>query len=220
MDISTPEAVSPRGAAQLGRPKKFTQSSASPARKSGRWLAGVLLAVVAIGLGFCFWTLSRQLAPQIITSSATEEETNPALAPQKSIAVLPFEGVGEDKQKAFLADGAQDDILSALAKVADLKVISGTSVSSYAPRTPRNLSEIADALGVAYVVEGSVQQIGTTVHITAQLNEARTNARLWSQSYERDLSEVFAIQTEIVQQIISRLNVTVSPKEQAAIAER
>jgi TolB-like protein/Tfp pilus assembly protein PilF len=220
MDISTPEVVSPRNPAQLGRPKKNAASSLSQDRKSRRWLAGAFLAVVAIGLGFCFWTLSRQLAPQIITSPAAEEETNPALAPQKSIAVLPFEGVGEDKQKAFLADGAQDDILSALAKIADLKVISGTSVSSYAPGAPRNLSEIADALGVAYLVEGSVQQIGTTVHITARLSEARTNARLWSQSYERDLSEVFAIQTEIVQRIISQLDVTVSAKEQMAIAER
>ena len=183
-------------------------------------LASILLAVVAVGLGFCFWTLSRQLAPQIITSPAALEESNPALTPQKSIAVLPFEDVGQDKQKAFLADGAQDDILSALAKIADLKVISGTSLSSYTPGAARNLSEIADALGVAYVVEGSVQQIGTTVHITAQLSEARTSARLWSQSYERDLSQVFAIQSEIVQRIISRLNVTVSRKEQATIAER
>ena len=220
MDISTPEAVRPRAATQLGRPKNFAPGSASPERKSGRWLAGLLLAVVAIGLGFCFWTLSRQLAPQIITSPAALEESNPALTPQKSIAVLPFEDISQDKQKAFLADGAQDDILSALAKIADLKVISGTSVSSYTPGAARNLSEIADALGVTYVVEGSVQQVGTTVHITAQLSEARTNARIWSQSYERDLSEVFAIQSEIVQRIISRLSVTVSPKEQGAIAER
>src|SRR5207237_7441513 len=135
-------------------------------------------------------------APQTVTAPGATEHSNPALSTPQSIAVLPCAYISQHKQKTCLADGSQDDILSALAKIADLKVISGTSVSSYTPGAARNLSEIADALGVTYVVEGSVQQVGTTVHITAQLSEARTNARIWSQSYERGLSEVFAIQSE------------------------
>jgi serine/threonine-protein kinase len=171
-------------------------------------------------MGLGFWSLSRQLAPQLISSPASAEDGNATLLAEKSVAVLPFENLSEDKESAFLADGVQGDILTALSKIADLKVISRTSVNSYAAGTARNLREIAESLGVAYVLEGSVRQAGKKVRITAQLTDARTDTRLWAETYERDSGEVFAIQSEIVQRTISQLRANVSEKEKAAIAER
>jgi TolB-like protein/Tfp pilus assembly protein PilF len=188
--------------------------------KNNRILTVALLVAVAIALGLGFWNLSRQLAPQLITSSTSKEQTSASLLPEKSVAVLPFENLSDDNENAFLADGVQGDILSALSKVADLKVIGRTSVNSYAAGGARNLHEIAETLGVAYVLEGTVGQTHGKVRITAQLTDARTQNRLWAETYERDLGEVFAIQSEIVQRTISQLRANVSEKEKAAIAER
>jgi TolB-like protein/Tfp pilus assembly protein PilF len=171
-------------------------------------------------LGLGFWNLSRQLAPQLITSSTSKEESSASSLPEKSVAVLPFENLSDDNENSFLADGVQGDILSALSKVADLKVISRTSVNSYAAGGARNLHEIAETLGVAYVLEGTVRQTHGKVRITAQLTDARTQNRLWAETYERDLAEVFAIQSEIVRRTISQLRANVSEKEKVAIAER
>jgi len=131
-----------------------------------------------------------------------------------------LEDFSEDKQHAFLADGVQDDIRTALAKVADLKVINRTSVNTYAAGMRRNLREIAQTLGVAFVLEGSVRQSGEKVRISVRLTDARTGNPAWEESYERDLADVFAIQSDIVQQILSQLQAVVSPKEKAAIDER
>ena len=211
MSSSTAEAAKPVATQQFTRRANSTSS---------RFWRGVALAGIAIGLGFGFWEVSRQLAPQVLSSPASQPETSSALVPQKGIAVLPFADLGDDKQNAFLADGVQDDILTTLSKIADLKVISASSVSSYTPATARNLPEIAEALGIGYVVEGTVRQSGTHVSITAQLTDARTVTRLWNESYERDLGDVFAIQSEIVQRIVSQLQTQVPPKEEAAIHER
>ena len=191
-----------------------------PRHKNNRILTVALLVAVAIALGLGFWNLSRQLAPQLITSSTSKEQTSASLLPEKSVAVLPFENLSDDNENAFLADGVQGDILGALSKVADLKVIGRTSVNSYAAGGARNLREIAETLGVAYVLEGTVGQTHGKVRITAQLTDARTQNRLWAETYQRDLGEVFAIQSEIVQRTISQLRANVSEKEKAAIAER
>ena len=224
MNLYTPEVGNPREPAQLSRetPQQFTSANGSldSRRKSKRLLTAALLVAVTIAMGLGFWNLSRQLAPQLISSPASAEDGNATLLPEKSVAVLPFENLSEDKENAFLADGVQGDILTALSKVADLKVISRTSVNSYAAGTARNLREIAESLGVAHVLEGSVRQADKKVRITAQLTDARTDAHLWAETYERDLGEVFAIQSEIVQRTISDLQATVSSKEKAAIAER
>jgi serine/threonine-protein kinase len=196
------------------------QCKRRPDSSSTRFWRSAALAAIAVGLGFGFWTVSRQLAPQVMSTPAAPPETNSALVPQKSIAVLPFADLSDDKQNAFLADGVQDDILSTLSKIADLKVISPSSVSSYLPGTARNLPEIAAALGVGYVVEGTVRQNGTQIVISAELTDARTLTRLWSESYDRDVGEVFAVQTEIVEQVVSQLQAQVLPKEQATIRER
>ena len=137
--------------------------------------------------------------------------------PEKSIAVLPFENLSEDKSNAFFADGVQDEILTNLAKVADLKVISRTSVMQFRDKGARNLREIAQQLGVAHVLEGSVQRAAGKIRINAQLIDARNDAHLWAQTYDRDLADVFAIQSEIAKTIAEQLQAKLSPKEQAVV---
>jgi len=139
---------------------------------------------------------------------------------EKSIAVLPFENLSENKESAFLAGGVQDEILTDLAKIADLKVISRMSVMKYKSGAERNLREIAKALGVSHVVEGSVQRAGERVRVSAQLIDARNDTHLWAEHYDRDVADVFAVQTEIAQQIANQLQAKLSPAEKAAIAER
>jgi len=131
--------------------------------------------------------------------------------------VLPFENLSEEKANAFFADGVQDEILSDLARVADLKVISRTSTMFYKAGNPRNLRQIAQQLGVAHVVEGSVQRAANRVRVNAQLIDARTDKHLWGQTYDRDLSDVFAIQSEIARTIADQLQAKLSPGEEKAI---
>ena len=140
--------------------------------------------------------------------------------PDKSIAVLPFENLSKDDENAYFAGGVQDEILSDLAKVADVKVISRTSVMLYKAGNPRNLREIGQQLGVANVLEGSVQRAGNRVRVNAQLVDTRTDKHLWAQSYDRDLADVFAIQSEIAQKIAEQLEAKISPREKAAIEEQ
>ncbi len=140
--------------------------------------------------------------------------------PEKSIAVLPFQNLSKDEENAFFAGGVQDEILTDLAKIADLKVISPTSVMEYKSGPERNLREIAKALGVSHVVEGSVQRAGERVRVSAQLIDARNDTHLWAEHYDRDVADVFAVQSEIAQQIADQLKAKLSPAEKAAIAER
>ena len=139
------------------------------------------------------------------------------IVPEKSIAVLPFEYLSNDKQNCFFADGVQDEILSDLAKVADWKVVSRTSVMQYKSGAARNMREIGQQLGVANVVEGSVERFGTHVHISAQLIDARRDHRAWGQTYDRELSDIFAIQSEIAKSIADQLQAKLSPDEKKAI---
>src|SRR6266540_5775646 len=143
-----------------------------------------------------------------------------SLPPEKSIAVLPFENLSKDEENAFFAGGVQDEILTNLAKVADLRVISRTSVMQYKSGIARNLRQIAQQLRVGHVVEGSVQRIGNKMRVSVQLIDARTDTHRWAEHYERDVADVFAIQTEIAQQIADQLQAKLSPAEKAAIAER
>jgi TolB-like protein/Tfp pilus assembly protein PilF len=142
-----------------------------------------------------------------------------ASIPEKSIAVLPFENLSANQETAFFTDGVQDEILTSLAKVADLKVISRTSVMQYKTVRTRNLREIGRQLGVAHVLEGSVQRAANRIRVNAQLIDARTDAHLWAQTYDRDLADVFAIQSEIAQTIADQLQARMSPREKAAIAQ-
>jgi serine/threonine protein kinase/tetratricopeptide (TPR) repeat protein len=140
--------------------------------------------------------------------------------PEKSIAVLPFENLSKDEENAFFAGGVQDEILTDLSKVADLKVISRTSVMKYKSGSERNLRDIARTLGVSHVVEGSVQRAGARVRVNVQLIDARKDAHLWAEHYDRDFSDIFSIQSEIAQRIADQLRAELSPSEKAAIQER
>jgi len=134
---------------------------------------------------------------------------------EKSIAVLPFENLSEEKANANFADGVQDDILTKLAKIADLKVISRTSVMQY--RSGRNIRRIGHALGVLHVLEGTVRRSGGKVHVNAQLVDARTDTHLWAEQYDRDLKDVFTIQSEIVRKVADHLHAKVLAAEKLAI---
>jgi TolB-like protein len=136
------------------------------------------------------------------------------------IAVLPFENLSKDEENAFFAGGVQDEILTDLAKVADLKVISRTSVMKYKSGLQRNLREIAKDLGISHVVEGSVQRAGERVRVNVQLIDAQNDAHLWAEDYDRDVADIFAIQSEIAEQIADQLRAKLSAAEKAAIAER
>ena len=140
--------------------------------------------------------------------------------PEKSVAVLPFRNLTEQKENAFFAVGVQDQILTDLAKVADLKVISRTSVEQYKTDQRRNLREIGELLGVAHVVEGTVQRVGQRVRVSVKLIDTHTDAQLWSESYDRDLVDVFAIQSEIAETIVGQLQAKLLPREKADIEER
>jgi TolB-like protein/class 3 adenylate cyclase/Flp pilus assembly protein TadD len=159
------------------------------------------------------------LAIALVTSSLMFFPTGSAEVPirEKSVAVLPFENFSDEKENAYFADGIQDEILTDLSKVADLKVISRTSVMQYKNAVNRNLREIAQQLGVAHVLEGSVQRTGNRVRVTAQLIDARTDTHLWAERYDRDLADVFAIQSEIAKTIADQLQAKISPSEKAAI---
>ena len=177
----------------------------------------IIAAILLIGIGVS----AIIFAPAILKSLRSTGSERPAGAAvsEKSIAVLPFENLSEDKQNAFFADGIQDEILTNLAKVADLKVISRTSVNQYKAEATRNLREIGQALGVAHVLEGSVQRIASKVRVNAQLIDARNDAHLWAQTYTRDLADAFAIQSEIAEAIAQQLQAHLSPAEKARIAK-
>src|SRR5262249_21434031 len=168
--------------------------------------AVALLLIAALGVGF--WMLRR--------SRGTFERAVEAI-PSKSIAVLPCENLSEEKANAFFADGVQDEILTNLARIADLKVISRMSVMQYKSGVGRNLREIAQQLGVANLVEGTVQRSGNRVRVNAQLIDARTDKQLWGQVYDRNLADVFAIQSEIAKTIADQLQAKLSPSEEKAI---
>jgi TolB-like protein/Tfp pilus assembly protein PilF len=136
----------------------------------------------------------------------------------KSVAVLPFENLSEDKANAYLADGVQDDILTDLTKVADLKVISRRSVAQYRD-TKQSIREIGKALQVAHVLEGSVRKVANQIHVTAQLIDTRNETQTWAEKYDRDIADVFQIQNEISQAIVTQLKAALSPAEKAAIEE-
>jgi serine/threonine protein kinase/tetratricopeptide (TPR) repeat protein len=140
-----------------------------------------------------------------------------APTPEKSVAVLPFENLSNDRDDASFADGIQDDILTKLAKIADLKVISRTSVMQY--RGQHNTRDIGNALGVSHVLEGSVRKTGAWLHINAQLIDTRTDTHVWAEQYDRDLKEVFALQGEVAQKVAERLHAKISAAEKIALEQ-
>ena len=185
--------------------------------KHGVKLGIVNLYTAELGNPHAPHKLSRQAAPtkEPVASSAAVPDV-----PEKSIAVLPFENLSADPENAFFVDGLHDEILSDLARIADLKVISRTSVMQYRTAGSRNLREIASELGVAHILEGSVQRAGNRVRLRAQLIDARTDVHLWAEKFDRPLDDVFAIQSEIAKAVAEQLQAKLSPAEKAAIEQQ
>ena len=188
----------------------------APGRSSSRWLLPAVGVLVLLSLGGGVWWFASRPKP---VRQPAAVQTAPAI-PEKSIAVLPFENLSEEKANAYFADGVQDEILTNLAKIADLKVISRSSVMQYRTGTVRNLREIGKQLGVAHLLEGSVQRAAGKVRVNAQLIDARTDAHLWAQTYDRDLADVFAIQSDIARGIAEQLQAKLAPEEKVRLATR
>jgi len=225
--VGNPE--SPARFATVGR----ATASAASARKrlSPVALAIFVLAVLLLALAI----VSVIFAPAIMrsldkgrsaaasppqTSATTNSSPAPAAGPavpEKSVAILPFANLSANQENAFFTDGVQDQILTELARIADLKVISRTSVLQYKSGAARNLREIGQQLGVAHLLEGSVQRAGNKVRVNAQLIDSRTDAHLWAENYDRPLDDVFAIQSEIAKAIANQLQAKIAPSEKAAM---
>ena len=183
--------------------------SAARKRSTKKWM---LAAAVVLMAAMSFVVLRIGLRARSGGSSLSVSE--------KSIAVLPFENLTAEKENAFFADGVQNEILTNLAKIADLKVISRASVMVYKVGNGRNLREIGQQLGVAHVLEGSVQRAGRKVRVSAQLIDARTDRHVWAETYDRELADVFAIETELAQAIASELQAKLSASEKASVEEK
>ena len=199
--------------------RQFIPASAPAATRHRQVVAAVcILFLAAVAAGWLAYSLKGGGHRAAGDPGATP---GPAVStlPEKSVAVLPFENLSDDKANGFFTDGVQDEILTDLAKVADLKVISRTSVMQYRGNAARNLREIAAQLGVAHVVEGSVQRAGNKVRVNAQLIDTRTDAHVWAEHYDRPLDDVFAIQSEIAQAIADQLRAKISPEEHVAMTQ-
>ena len=205
-------------------PQKFSKQSAtallsdSAPRRDSQFalIAGAALVLVIVGGGL--WFLSRQKGSHSSTSTNSSPSVVAAI-PEKSIAVLPFDNLSQDPNNAFFAEGVQDEILTRLAKVADLKVISRTSTQKY-KSAPENLREIAKQLGVMHIVEGSVQKANDQVRVNVQLLNAMSDAHLWGDTYDRKVTDIFAVESEIAKTIADALQAKLTSSEKTAIAQQ
>jgi TolB-like protein/Tfp pilus assembly protein PilF len=198
-------------------PQKFRQARKSPApvvlEKKGRgWIIAVAVVLVAALIIGAF-LLSRRSAP------VGNRTTIASVIPEKSIAVLPFENLSRDPDNAYFADGIQDEILTRLAKIADLKVISRTSTQHY-KSAPENLPEIARLLGVAHILEGSVQKSGEAVRVNVQLIKAANDSHLWAETFDRKLTDIFSVESEVAKAIAEQLRAKLTGQEEQVIAAK
>src|SRR5262245_52242000 len=192
----------------LKRTEDVDEAAAARRKKRG-WIYVVIAgAVVSIGL----FSLGRYTAAPTQTAAVDNSV--------KSIAVLPFENLSDDKQNTYFADGVQDQILTNLARVADLRVISHTTVRQYMSGEPRNLREIGRQLGVSHDLHGSVQRAGDRLRIAAQLIDARTDSQIWAETYDRTAADLFSIQSELAESIVAQLQAKLSPEQKADIEAR
>src|SRR5947209_13641143 len=179
--------------------------SQSITRRTGRKLDFLIIAVLLLVIAvFAYQRFGPGQKVAVVTL-------------EKSIAVLPFENRSEDKANAYFADGIQDEILTLLSKIADLKVISRTSTLQY-QRKPGNLAEIAKQLGVANILEGSVQKVADQVRVNVQLINAQTDSHLWAESYDRKLTDIFGVESDIAKRIAESLQAKLSGHEEQALA--
>src|SRR5438477_67152 len=189
-----------------------------PGKSSSRKVllgAGVAALIFLALAGWYFGILKRETKPVAAVTKSPQSQV--AAIPEKSIAVLPLENLSEEKENLFFADGIQDELLSNLAKIKDLKVISRTSVMQYKSGIMRNLKEIAQQLGVSNVVEGSVRRSGNHIRVSVQLIDALTDRHIWVQNYDRTLADSITLQDELATEIAAALGATLSPQEKARV---
>jgi TolB-like protein len=203
----------PRGISQAALGPDPAKAHPSEARR--KWtisIALVALCLMALAAAGLFITPNRKVTgPDLMTTGTV---------PAKSIAVLPFETLSESKDDSYFADGVQDEILNNLARIAQLKVISRTSVMQYRDNTKRDLRQIANSLRVANILEGTLRRAANRVRVSVELVEARNDSMIWADSYDRELTDIFAIQSEIAQTIAGKLTATLSPSEQKLIEQK
>lgn len=222
LNLCKDDLGNPRVPQKLRHGKRWQSSGRDRVRpiKPVRFLRTELVTALVLSLaalGFALYIFFRHNSTPVAGNNASL----PAVEPMaKSIAVLPFENLSAEKTNAFFTEGVQDEILNDLAKVADLKVISRTSVKQYQSGAARNLRQIAHELGVAHILEGSVQRAGERVRVSAQLIDARTDTHVWAEHYDREVADVFQIQSEIAEQIVEQLRGKLSPEEKAGLEER
>ena len=216
---STAENNSPSAAAMFSAtPLDDGPAAAAPPSTRATPSKILLIALTLCALGAVYFMWGRRTPTPALPPATIAP---PAVAiPDKSIAVLPFENLSDDSRNAYFAAAVQDEILSNLARLADLKVISRTSASLYKTGNPRNVREIGEQLGVAHLLEGSVQHAGNRVRVIAQLIDARTDAHLWAHTYEREVADVLGIQSEIARAIADQLKAKISPGEQARLERK
>jgi len=189
---------------------------ADAAKKQSRGRAWIYVAIVGAILSVSLFVLGRYTASR----SGSAETGRPAAAqpvPAKSIAILPFENLSDDKANAYFAEGVKDEILTKLAAVRDLKVISRTSTAKYQSK-PDNLKAVAQELGVSTILEGAVQRAANQVRVNVQLIEAATDTHLWAKSYDRDFKDVLGVQSAIAEEIAEALKANLSPSESHVLA--
>ncbi len=189
-------------------------------RHTGRKIVALTMVLAAIAIGLLVFQLVGT-DRWAVRSSEEDGRRSAASLPvsEKSIAVLPFENLSDDKSNAYFAEGIQDEILTRLSKIAALKVISRTSTQKY-KSAPDNLRDVGKQLGVAHVLEGSVQKIANAVHVNVQLIRAATDEHLWAESYNRKLDDVFGVEGEVASAIADQLNAKLSGAEQKAVTEK
>jgi serine/threonine-protein kinase len=195
-------------------PAKFKAAAVGATKASRRYAIFAVTLATAL-LAVTFWFLRKSVPP--MPAPEARGVSVPAAIPQKSIAVLPFENLSDDKSNGYFAEGIQDEILTKLASIADLKVISRTSTAKYRGKS-EDLKLVSQQLGVATVVEGTVQKAGDKVRVNVQLIDARADSHLWARSYDRDIKDVFAVESEVSQEIAEALQARLSPPEAGILA--
>jgi TolB-like protein/Flp pilus assembly protein TadD len=194
-------------------------SDKSVTHHTGRKIVALTIALAVIAAGLLAFQLLRSKSPSAVAVSSITTQSATAEVPTKSIAVLPFDNLSDDKSNAYFAEGIQDEILTRLSKIAALKVISRTSTQKY-KSAPDNLRDVGKQLGVANILEGSVQKIANAVHVNVQLIRVATDEHLWAESYNRKLDDVFGVEGEVASAIADQLNAKLSGTEQKAVTEK
>ena len=187
----------------------------SVARRRSGWTQGTVVAVV-VGIATAVYVGRQPAAPATPASPPASAVLQPARTADKSVAVLPFTNMSEDKDSGYFADGVHEDILTNLALIRELRVVSRTSVLAYRGTT-KPMKQIAQELGVTYILEGSVRRAGNKVRVTGQLIHAATDEHVWAQTYDRDLTDIFAIQSELSREIAAAMKAVLSPEEKVRL---